>query len=75
MNLMENRWRMKLEENYKILLPMPICAFWGMIIGIIVADSINESIGIGIGLGWAIGFLVGAILAHIINKLSTKKKR
>lgn len=64
---------MKIEKNFKNIIPMPVCSFIGMIIGILVANAHSLNIGIGISMGFSVGFLVGAVIGLILSKVKTQK--
>lgn len=66
---------MKIEKNIKSIIPMPICSFIGMIIGILAANAYDLNIGIGISMGFSVGFLVGAVIGLIISKVKNQKEK
>ena len=66
---------MKNEENIKSIIPMPICSFIGIIIGILVANAHNFNIGIGISMGFSCGFFIGSVIGLILSKVKTQKEK
>jgi len=64
---------MKIEKNIKSIIPMPICSFIGMMIGVLAANAYDLNIGVGISMGFSVGFFIGAVIGLILSKVKAQK--